>query len=208
MPVLLEICPNRTTVDLSFDDRTRLRVRKRDWEALPLTAGDDIDTDAYEARVCARQLNEAYEAALTCLDYSARSESEIRKKLAEKGFLPPVLDAVVLRLTEARLLDDRELARRVTESAAKSRGIYAVKRKLRARGIREEDAGEALSEVSEDDQRTAAEEAARKLLRKYGALEPRECRAKLSQALARRGFSWSAVSEALESVLSDDVFDD
>ena len=208
MPVLLEIRLSKTMVDLSFDNRTRLRIRKKDFETLPIKMGDDIDTDAYEARVCARQLNEAYEAALTCLDYSARSENEIRKKLAEKGFLPPVLDAVVSRLAEARLLNDLELARRMTEFAAKSRGIYAMKQKLRARGIREEDAEEALSEISEDDQRTAAIEAGRKLLRKYNTLEPRERRAKLSQALARRGFGWNTISEALESVLSDDTYDD
>ena len=204
MSVLLEIVPKKATVELVFDDHTRIRVRKKDLEETNLKIGDDIDTEVFLSRVCARQLNEGYEAALTCLDYSARSESEIRKKLAEKGFLPPVLDAVVSRLTEARLLNDLELAKRMTEFSGKSRGIYAVKQKLRARGIREEDAEEALSQISEDDQLSAAKDTARKLMRKYASLENRERRAKLSQALARRGFGWNVISEALESVLSDD----
>lgn len=205
MPVLREISPFKSTVDLFFDDRTSIRVRRKDFEALPLKVGGEIDTSAYESRVCARQLAEGYEAALTILDYSARTESEIRQKLIAKGFLPPVIDAIVARLTDARLINDRELAKRMTESAsAKASGIYAVKRKLRARGIREEDAEEALSEISEDDQLTAAKETARKLLRKYASCEKRERRAKLSQALARRGFGWGVISEALEDILSED----
>ena len=35
-------------------------------------------------------------------------------------------------------------------------------------------------------------------------IDPAECRGKLSQALARRGFSWDAVSAAVDAVLEEE----
>jgi regulatory protein len=85
-------------------------------------------------------------------------------------------------------------------SASKPVGLYAFKRKLRAKGICDDDAEEALSAFDDDQQRAAALLAAQKLYRKYEALPEREARAKLSQALARRGFSWDAIESAVEQV--------
>ena len=55
-----------------------------------------------------------------------------------------------------------------------------------------------MEALDDEQQRTAARQAAEKLGRKYRDLPPREARAKLSQALARRGFSWDVISSALE----------
>lgn len=205
MPILNDVSVSRATVELSFDDRTRVRVRKIDFAGLPISVGDEVDVDRYIARVSSRQLAEAYDAALTLLDYSARTESEIRKKLTMKGYLPAVLDAVVERLKDARLINDSEYAHHMTESAsAKQRGVYDLKRKLRAKGISEEDADEALSLITDEDQAAAALAAAKRLSRKYEGLDNRAYRAKMSQALARRGFSWSAISEALSALGSEE----
>ena len=55
---------------------------------------------------------------------------------------------------------------------------------------------------------TAAQAAARGLLRRYAGLPAREGRAKLSQALARRGFSWDAVRAAVDAVWEADDWDE
>lgn len=205
MPILNSVFPRCGLIELSFDDRSRLSIRKDDFAALPLTVGQEVDLESYQGRVCARQLAAAYEAALSLLDYCARTESEIRKKLSLKGYLPPVLDAVVERLKMARLVDDSEYAHHMLESpGARQKGVFALKRKLRAKGISENDADEALSVISDEEQADAALTAARTLARKYQALDPRAFRAKMSQALARRGFSWDAISHALAALGSED----
>ena len=118
------------------------------------------------------------------------------------------IEAVIARLTESHLIDDKRYAQRLAETSAhKPVGIYAMKRKLRAKGISEEDAEDALDVFDEDQQRTAAKAAAEKLGRKYLTLPAREGKAKLSQALARRGFSWDVVREAVEHVFSDDEWE-
>ena len=201
MAILREISSFRSTVELSFDDYTRLKIRKKDWADFPLTVGQDANLDEYSGKVCARQLAEAYEAALTILDYSARTESEIRKKLASKGYLPAVCDAVTERLRGARLINDAELAHRMTESvSAKQAGIYSLRRKLLSRGIGEEDAENALLNISDEDQLSAAIVCAGKLSRKYEGLDSRAYHAKLSQALARRGFRWDTIEQTLASL--------
>ena len=108
---------------------------------------------------------------------------------------------MVARLTESGLIDDARYAQRMAETQVnKPVGIYALKRKLRAKGISEADAERALEAFDDEQQRGAALEAAQKLYRKYEALPPREAKAKLSQALARRGFSWDAIESATDGL--------
>lgn len=210
MSVFTEAVEGRGTVDVCFDDRSRIRIRKKDWIKHPLEAGEDIEIDRYEKLIFDSQMAEAYEAALSILDYSAKTESEIRKKLSMKGYLDSILDYVTERLKNARLIDDRMIAERIAEGAA-ARGIgqYALKRKLRTRGITEDDTEYAMTLVDEEAEAEGAKKEAAKLFRKYASLEKREARNKLSQALARRGYSWDAVTCAVEEVFSSDAdFDD
>ena len=60
----------------------------------------------------------------------------------------------------------------------------------------------------EAQQAAACREAAAKLWRKYESLPPREGRAKLSQALARRGFGWDAIRSAVDNLADDTDFED
>ena len=66
----------------------------------------------------------------------------------------------------------------------------------------------ALGALDDEQQSQAAQAAARSLLRRYAQLSAREGRAKLSQALARRGFSWEAVRAAVDAVWEADEWDE
>lgn len=198
----------RGVVIVAVDGCDALRVRKAHFEKRPLREGDAVDLEAYEDAVAALQLADAYEAALTSLDFRARTRSELQRALLAKGYVRPAVDAVLERLRENRLIDDARIAARIAEaSAAKPVGRYALKRKLRAKGISEADAEDALCALDDDQQRAAARQAAEKLARRYADLPAREARAKLSQALARRGFGWDAVRDAVEQALPDDAFE-
>lgn len=206
MSTVTELKPVQGCMRVAFDDAPSLRIRKCHFAKLPLEEGDEIDPEEYVNRVASIQFADAYESALTSLDASARTASEIDRSLRMKGFVAPVAEAVVERLKENGLIDDQRLAARLAETQlTKPVGLYAMKRKLRAKGVSDEDAAEALESFDDDQQRAAAIQAARKLLRRYENLPVRECRGKLSQALARRGFSWDAVSAAVEAVLDEEL---
>ncbi|MBR3928710.1 MAG: RecX family transcriptional regulator [Clostridia bacterium] len=204
MPLFLDKEEKRGAVDLIFDDRMRIKIRKKDFERFPLERHEEIEYEEYLNAVAGFQAKDAYEDALSLLDYSARTESEIKKKLLSKGYLDAVIDSVIERLKDARLIDDRQLAERIAENASdRGIGAYALKRKLKLRGISEEDVEYASSLMDEDKEKEGAKRECERLYRKYAALSVREAKAKLSAALSRRGYSWDAVSEAIESVLND-----
>lgn len=204
MNIVTDIHERRGIMEILIDGCVALKVRKTHFAKMPLEPGEAIDLEEYENSVAAVQFADAYEAALTSLDHAARTAKELERGLLSKGFVPTAVSAAVERLIDNRLIDDRQLAGRIAESSiTKPVGIYALKRKLRAKGISEEDVSDALEVFDDVQQQSAALQAASKLYRKYSSLPHREARAKLSQALARRGFPWDAVREAVDATVGD-----
>lgn len=204
MPLFLEKEEKRGVVTVMFDDRTRLVIRKKDFEKYPLQKDEEADLEEYMNLIAGFQATEAYEAALSLLDYSARTENEMKKKLRMKGYIEMVIESVIERLKDARLIDDRQLAERIAENASeRGIGAYALKRKLKTRGISEDDVEYASSLMDEEKEKEGALRECQRLYKKYASLPVREAKAKLSAALSRRGYSWDAVSEAIESVMND-----
>ena len=209
MSTVTEVRVFRGVARLSFDDAAPMKVRLKHFKALPLAAGDEVDAEEYAARVAEAQRADAYEAALNSLDLCARTRQELRRSLLARGFVSGAVEATLDRLADSGLVDDRRYAERAVEvSAAQPVGVYAVRRKLRAKGVAEEDAEAALGALDDEQQAQAAQAAARSLLRRYAQLPAREGRAKLSQALARRGFSWEAVRAAVDKVWEADEWDE
>lgn len=209
MSTVTEVRVFRGVARLSFDDAAPMKVRLKHFKALPLAAGDEVDAEEYAARVAEAQRADAYEAALNSLDLCARTREELRRSLLARGFVSGAVEATLDRLADSGLVDDRRYAERAVEvSAARPVGVYAVRRKLRAKGVAEEDAEAALVALDDEQQAQAAQAAARSLLRRYAQLPAREGRAKLSQALARRGFSWEAVRAAVDKVWEADEWDE
>lgn len=209
MSTVTEVRVFRGVARLSFDDAAPMKVRLKHFKALPLQAGDEVDAEEYAARVAEAQRADAYEAALSSLDLCARTRQELRRSLLARGFVSGAVEATLDRLADSGLVDDRRYAERAVEvSAARPVGVYAVRRKLRAKGVAEEDAEAALGALDDEQQAQAAQAAARSLLRRYAQLPAREGRAKLSQALARRGFSWEAVRAAVDKVWEADEWDE
>lgn len=209
MSTVTEVRVFRGVARLSFDDAAPLKVHLKHFKARPLAAGDEVDAEEYAARVAEAQRADVYEAALSSLDLCARTRQELRRSLLARGFVSGAVEATLDRLADSGLVDDRRYAERAVEvSAARPVGVYAVRRKLRAKGVAEEDAEAALGALDDEQQAQAAQAAARSLLRRYAQLPAREGRAKLSQALARRGFSWEAVRAAVDKVWEADEWDE
>ena len=205
MAIVSEIRENRGLVEVYVEGTRLAAIRKAHFAKKSLAAGDEIEAEEYLDSVAGIQFADAYEAALTSLDFSARTAREIEISLARRGYVPPVAKAVTEKLAEAGIIDATRYAARLAEGAAKKNvGKYAVRQKLMAKGIGAEDAESALGHLDEAQQARAARETAEKLGRKYESLPPRDARAKLSQALSRRGFSWDAISGALEGLFGED----
>ena len=205
MGMVTSIELTKTRAAVYVDGVLMLRVRRADFDALPLAEGDDVDEQAYTDRLCARQMKAAYESALNTLDKRDITAAGMVQALTRRGYLTPVAEAVAARLTANGLIDDKRYAEHyIQRKTATPTGRYALRRGLRQRGIDERTVDDTMALVDDEAQLEAAKALCAQLMRRYAALPAREARAKLSQALARRGFGWDTISEAVESLSMDD----
>ena len=124
------------------------------------------------------------------------SEKELRDRLARKGANPVDVDRVITRLDDLDLVDDAKVAAGLVRVRRKKRGIFALRRDLRRKGIEGSTAEDALAPVTHESQLTAAKGI---LARHAWRFEDRDARsrARAYAFLARRGFPPDVVHEAL-----------
>lgn len=167
-------------------------------EAIQLKRGQVL-SDADVARLRDRDgVEKAHERALHFLSFRPRSEAEVRRNLADGKFAPEAIEAVIARLRQAGLVDDRAFGQYWLENRGQfsPRSARALKHELRQKGIDPETIDEALQASAHDDGETAFQ-AALPRARRLAHLEPREFKQKLSAYLGRRGFSYEIAAEAV-----------
>lgn len=137
----------------------------------------------------------ACDKALYYLQFSGKTESELRKKLAEQGFLPASVDNAVAFLKRYRYLDDGDYVRRYIEKNGHKKSKKQMIYELRQKGIGEEILEPVFEEMPIDEE---AQIEAILVKRNYtGDAADRAEKQKMSAYLARKGFSYDAIQAAL-----------
>ncbi len=165
---------------------TAMKLRVGQWlsdpEIAELKASDEVE--------------KARENALNYLAYRPRSEAELRRHLAEKGYDPEAIEEVLTRLAEVGLVDDVAFGQYWVENRSqfKPLGRRALIQELRRKGITPSVMENVLAEHDEEESAYAV---AREQARKLAHLPPDQFRRRLSERLARRGFSYDLIQEIL-----------
>jgi regulatory protein len=139
---------------------------------------------------------------LDSLTGQARTRKELADKLAKREVPEEVASELLDRFTEVGLIDDSAYARQWVESRHRSRGLAprALAQELRRKGVGDEEAKEALEQIDEDDQRSAARALVDKKLRSMSGLDRQVATRRLAGLLARKGYgaglAFSVVREA------------
>lgn len=190
--------PNRVNIHLDGEYAFGLTRLTAAW----LRVGQEIDSKKIE-KLQAEDLRErAYQQAMLFLSYRARSEEEIRKNLRKHDIPETVIEETLERLRRERLADDGQFARMWVENrnTFRPRSKRALTLELKQKGLQEQAIRSALEAV--DDEAMACE-AARKRARRLEGLEWPEFRKKLSEFLARRGFSYSVIASVVTKVWNE-----
>ena len=147
-----------------------------------------------------------YQAGLKLLGYRARTESEMRQRLARKGFGEAEIETTLTRLKSSGLIDDAAFARAWSENrtAGSPRSAFIIKRELKTKGI---DTGTAEDAVAAIDDSEAAFRAAQPRLKRLQSLPREEARRKLADFLRRRGFNWSVIERTMVRLVAEDIQD-
>lgn len=141
----------------------------------------------------------AYQRALNFLSYRIRSEKEIRDNLHKHQIPEDIISAVLDRLRNASLVDDREFALRWVENRVqfKPRGKRALSSELFQKGISNEIIDEVLKGIDEE---RLAFELARSKSRKFLDLDDKDFKSKMAGLLSRRGFPFPITNHVVETI--------
>ena len=186
---------NKERVNVYLDGRYAFSLAA--IEAAKLSRGQLLSDQEIEDLLERDSFQKAYARALQFLSYRPRSEAEVRRYLQGKK-VPPTIEAeMVERLISAGLLDDQAFARYWVENreSFNPRGRYALQYELRQKGLSEETITLALEDIDEEE---SAYRALISRVRRMSPLDRGAFRKKLGPFLRRRGFSYEAISTAIE----------
>ena len=196
---------NKTRVNVFLDDEFAFGLAK--ILALPLRIGQQLTEADVERLKTADAEEEAHVRAMRLLARRPRSESEIRQRLQKAGVAAPVIDVVLDRLRNSKLLDDEAFAKFWVENRTtfRPRSKRALQMELRRKGIAAPALEEALHDTNDAE---AAYALALKRAKRLAGLPAPDFRRKLSEYLARRGFDYETVEPIVRRVLAEVIKSD
>lgn len=143
----------------------------------------------------ADETKKAREKAVYYLQFSGKTESELRKKLAEQEFSPASVNSAIEFVKGYRYLDDEDYARRFVEKNGKKKSRKQMLFELSGKGVDRDILDRVFEDMDVDEE---AQILALLEKKKYpGEDATGEEKQKISAFLARKGFSYDAINSAL-----------
>jgi regulatory protein len=163
--------------------------------AAKLRVGQTLTADDLKRLEAEEAFATAHEKALRFLEPRPRSAAEVKQHLAKKKIAAQVIEQVIVRLTDAGLLDDAAFAKYWVENREnfKPRAARALRFELKRKGLANTDIAEAVGEIDESE---SAYRAGLARAPRWRGLERRVFLEKLIAFLVRRGFSYEVAKHA------------
>ncbi|WP_298699347.1 regulatory protein RecX [uncultured Rothia sp.] len=142
------------------------------------------------------------------LAYSAKTRGQLRKKLKSEGFEAELIEPLLDKFEAAKLIDDAEYAQTFVAQKSRTKKLSraALRRELAERGVRGEEAENALAQRTDEQEREDAAELVRKKLRPGMDLSDRAEKDTITRRLlgmlARRGYSSSVSMSVIREELA------
>ena len=142
------------------------------------------------------------------LAYSAKTRGQLRKKLQAEGFDAELIEPLLDKFEAAKLIDDAEYAQTFVAQKSRTKKLSraALRRELAERGVRGEEAENALAQRTDEQEREDAAELVRKKLRPGMDLSDRTEKDRVTRRLlgmlARRGYSSSVSMSVIREELA------
>ena len=188
---------------LRFDDGSTMLVPASLLTELRLGVGLELSPAALESLRDSCALASAKERAVRIASAAAVSQKELEHRLVRKGESEEHAQEAVQWLSDLRLLDDAAVAEQIVRSgAAKGYGAARIRQMLYEKRVPRELWDEALTALPPQDDAIDTY-----LRRRFRGTTPdrAECK-RATDALLRRGHSWSDIRRALERYAPDEDF--
>ncbi len=167
-----------------------------------LKVGDAVDGDELIALSLDSLKSEAFDKALKYVSTAMHTEKEVGDNLAKKEYPTAVIDYCLVKLKEYGYLNDERYAKLYVQTYAQSRGVNKIKLELINKGVDKEITESALAQI--EGQADAAVIAAEKYVKSH----KNATKQKLMQHLYSKGFSYSDINTAVDSVELPTAFEE
>ena len=147
----------------------------------------------------------AKQVLLRRLSHAPRTRKELAKDLKDKDISDEVANVALDRFEEVGLINDQALASNYVSSQHERKGLgkNALRQQLRAKGISDDMALEAISQISDDQEFQAAFALACKKIRSLQRDDAKTQLRKIVGVLARKGYSSNLAFRVAKEVMSD-----
>jgi regulatory protein len=147
----------------------------------------------------------AKEVLLRRLSHAPRTRKELAKDLKDKDISDEVANVALDRFEEVGLINDQALASNYVSSQHERKGLgkNALRQQLRAKGISDDVALEAISQISDDQEFQAAFALACKKIRSLQRDDAKTQLRKIVGVLARKGYSSNLAFRVAKEVITD-----
>ena len=175
-----------------LEDGSILRIGESEVVNFALYSGKELSEDETDLLQASARRSGLKTKAIELLMRKPQSREELGRMLAEWEAAPDEAEAICDRMEELGYLNEPEYASRIVRHyAQKGFGARKIRDELYRRGIPRELWDEAMAQI--EDNSPAIDAFLEKKLK--GSHDPKDIK-KASDALARRGFSWSEISDA------------
>lgn len=147
----------------------------------------------------------AKQVLLRRLSHAPRTRKELAKDLKDKDISDEVANLALDRFEEVGLINDQVLASNYVSSQHERKGLgkNALRQQLRAKGVSDDVALDALSQISDDQEFQAAFALACKKIRSLQKDDAKTQLRKIVGVLARKGYSSNLAFRVAKEVIAD-----
>ena len=147
----------------------------------------------------------AKQVLLRRLSHAPRTRKELAKDLKDKDISDEVANVALDRFEEVGLINDQALASNYVSSQHERKGLgkNALRQQLRAKGVSDDVALEAISQISDDQEFQAAFALACKKIRSLQKDDAKTQLRKIVGVLARKGYPSNLAFRVAKEVITD-----
>ncbi|HZW67643.1 MAG TPA: recombination regulator RecX [Pseudogracilibacillus sp.] len=188
--------------NLFLDGKYAFSISEDVYVKFHIHKGKELSAEEIDTIKQADNVQRAYLLAIHYLSYRMRTESEMRTQLGKKELLDDVIEQVIKRLYDEKLLDDGVFARTFVQDRMNrsTKGPQVIRQELVAKGIPMNNIDEALTIFTREKQIERAFQWGQKEMNKRSKQPLRKRHEQLKTKLLRRGYPKDVVFEVVDLI--------
>ena len=193
--IIEKITPyGKTRSKVLFEEGLVLMLYNGELGRLHLTEGTEVSEEMYSQKILPTLKKRAKERLVYILKASDKPEAELRRKLKEGCYPDEAIDEAISWAKSKHYVDDERYVETYLRYHAEGKSKKKLFYDLCAKGISKE----LIANMLEDTEIDETEQIKAELIKRHYSedMDEKE-KQKIYAALARKGYSWSAVSQAV-----------